>query len=142
MPGKVIIQSYNPENFSIQCAKEQNYEKFYETEIALRKQLKYPPFCDIIVVNFKGEVEKQIIQASQWIYKYLKSNLKESQFNIFQPMPAPIDKIQNKIRWRMIIKGTMEENASEILNECLKKVYEKQWKSTTITIDVNPNNML
>jgi len=93
-------------------------------------------------VNFKGEVEKQIIQASQWIYKYLKSNLKESQFNIFQPMPAPIDKIQNKIRWRMIIKGTMEENASEILNECLKKVYEKQWKSTTITIDVNPNNML
>ena len=142
LPGKVIIQSYNPENFSIQCSKEQNYEKFYETEITLRKQLKYPPFCDIIVVNFNSEQEAKIIQASKWIYEYLKNNLNKEQFSVFKPMPAPIDKIQNKIRWRMIIKGTMEENASEILNECLKKVYEKQWKSTTITIDVNPNNML
>ena len=50
LPGRVIIQSYNPENFSIQDAQKQNYQEFYETEIALRKQLKYPPFCDIIVI--------------------------------------------------------------------------------------------
>lgn len=60
LPGKVIVQSYNPENFSIQCAKKQNYENFYETEIALRKQLKYPPFCDITVVSFNGLQEKEI----------------------------------------------------------------------------------
>lgn len=142
LPGKVIIQSYNPENFSIQCAKEQNYKKFYETEIALRKQLKYPPFCDIIVVNFNSEEEKQMVQASQWMYEYLKENLDKKQFSVFKPMPAPIDKIQNKIRWRMIIKGNMQEKANEICNECLRKVYEKQWKSTKITMDVNPNSML
>ncbi len=60
LEGKVIIQCYNPENFTIQCAKEQNYEKFYETEITLRKQLKYPPFCDIIVVNFNSLSETEI----------------------------------------------------------------------------------
>ena len=54
LPGKVIIQSYNPDNFSIQCAKKQNYEMFYDTEITLRKQLKYPPFCDIIVIGFSS----------------------------------------------------------------------------------------
>ena len=45
LPGNVIIQTYNPDNFAILCAKQQNYEMFYNTEIALRKQLKYPPFC-------------------------------------------------------------------------------------------------
>ena len=57
-------------------------------------------------------------------------------------MPAPIDKIQNKIRWRMIIKGNMQNQANEVLNECLRKVYEKQWKNINIAIDVKPNNML
>ena len=60
LPGKVVIQSYNPENFSIQCARKQNYEMFYETEIELRKQLKYPPFCDIIVIGFSGINENEI----------------------------------------------------------------------------------
>lgn len=142
MPGKVIIQSYNPENFSIQCAKKQNYEKFYETEIALRKQLKYPPFCDITVVNFNSLHETEIQQASTWIYEYLKKNLEKEQFKIFKPMPAPIDKIQNRYRWRIILKGNMTNEANELLNQCLKQIYEKNWKNTKITMDVNPNNMM
>jgi primosomal protein N' (replication factor Y) len=142
LPGKVIIQSYSPENFSIQCAKEQCYEKFYETEITLRKQLKYPPFCDIIVVNFNSLSEMEIKLSSQWIYEYLKNNLDEEQFKIFKPMPSPIDKIQNKIRWRIIIKGNINVQANEILNNCLKEIYTKNLKTTRITIDVNPNNMV
>lgn len=66
LPGKVIIQSYNPDNFSIQCAKRQNYENFYETEIALRKQLKYPPFCDITVISFNSLQETEI-RASNYM---------------------------------------------------------------------------
>ena len=137
-----MIQSYNPENFSIQCAKKQKYETFYETEIALRKQLKYPPFCDIIVVNFNSLAEAEIQQSSQWMYENLKNELDEKQFRIFQPMPAPIDKIQNRYRWRIIIKGNMTEEANLILNQSLKEVYSKNLKTTRITIDVNPNNMM
>lgn len=140
LPGKVIIQSYNPENFSIQCAKKQNYEMFYETEIALRQQLKYPPFCDIILIGFSSICEKELKKTSQYVYKYLKQNLNE-EFKIFAPMPAPIDKIQKRIRWRIIIKGNMTKEANEVLNACLKEVYKKDLKSTRITIDVNPNNM-
>ena len=155
LPGKVIIQSYNPENFTIQCAKEQNYQKFYETEIALRKQLKYPPFCDIIVVNFNGTIEAEIKTLSKWVYETLKKNLEvakkveeivepvgENQFRVFQPMPAPIDKIQNRYRWRIIIKGNMTKQANEVLNHCLQEIYQKDLKNTRITIDVNPNNMM
>ena len=141
MPGKVIVQSYNPENFSIQCAKKQNYEIFYETEIALREQLKYPPFCDIILISFSGLNENDIKEIGGQVYDYLQTNLSVEEYKIFRPMPAPIDKIQNKHRWRIIIKGNMTEKANNILNNCLKQIYNKDLKSTRVMIDVNPNNM-
>ena len=140
LPGKVVIQSYNPENFSIQCAKKQNYEMFYETEIALREQLKYPPFCDIILIGFNSLNIEELKQTSKFVYEYLNKNL-GAEFKVFAPMPAPIDKIQNRIRYRIIIKGNMTEQANETLNNCLQEVYKKDLKSTRISIDVNPNNM-
>ena len=140
LPGKVVIQSYTPENFSIQCARKQNYEMFYETEIELRKQLKYPPFCDIIVIGFNSLKENEIKEESNSIYEKLKSRLGQ-EFKVFAPMPSPIDKIQNRYRWRIIIKGNMNEEANALLNEILKEEYEKDLKTTRISIDVNPNNM-
>ena len=142
LPGKVIIQSYNPENFSIQDAQKQNYEKFYDTEIALRKQLKYPPFCDIIVIGFNSINEEEIKKVSNLAYEIAIKNLNNEEFKIFKPMPSPIDKIQNKFRWRIIIKGNMNEKANEALNELLRTLYDKDYKNTKITIDVNPNNMV
>lgn len=104
--------------------------------------MKYPPFCDIIVVNFNSLSETEIKNTSQWTYEYLKNNLNEEQFKIFKPVPSPIDKIQNRIRFRMIIKGNMTKQANEILNKCLREIYTKNLKTTRITMDVNPNNMM
>ena len=142
LEGNVVIQSYNPDNFSIQCAKKQNYKMFFDTEIALRKQLKYPPFCDIIVISFNSLKEEDIKKESLEVYKYLINHLDNNKYKIFKPMPAPIDKIQNRYRWRIIIKGIMENSTNEVLNNCLKNEYEKNLKTTKISIDVNPNNMM
>ena len=141
LPGKVIIQSYNPENYSIQSAKNQNYIEFYQTEIALRKQLKYPPFCDIIVIGFNSNSESKIKTISENMYKSLtEKNLENC--NIYKPSPSPIDKIQNRYRWRIIIKSNMNEELNDILNQELRKIYEKNDRSVNISIDVNPNNMI
>ena len=144
LPGKVIIQTYNPQSFTIQCASKQNYEKFYETEIALRKQLKYPPFCDIILIGFNSYNENEIKNISNEMYYKIRNQIEEQnekEFKIFRPMPCPIDKIQNRYRWRIIIKGNMTKEMNKILNNSLKEVYQKNIKDTRITIDVNPNNM-
>ena len=144
LPGKVIIQTYNPQSFTIQCARKQNYEKFYETEIALRKQLKYPPFCDIILIGFNSYNENEIKNISNEMYEKIKNQIEEQnekEFKIFRPMPCPIDKIQNRYRWRIIIKGNMTKEMNKILNNSLKEIYQKNIKDTRITIDVNPNNM-
>ena len=142
LPGKVVIQTYNPDSFPIECSKSQNYDLFYDTEIKLRKQLKYPPFCDIILIGFLGENQKEIQDLSLYMFNMLKKSLEKYQINVFQPMPAPIDKIQNKIRWRIIAKGVVNEDVTIILNKCLQNVYGMNLRHTKVSVDVNPNNMM
>ena len=142
LDGRVVIQTYNPDNFSIICAQKQDYEMFYNTEIALREQLKYPPFCDIILIGFNSLSEKEIMDASTKVYNYLKANLNGQEFNVLKPMPSPIDKIQNRYRWRIIIKGNITETANNVLNTCLRKFYNSNYKNTRVSVDVNPNNMI
>ena len=115
---------------------------FYETEILLREQLKYPPFCDIILFSFNSLIEEELISTSDTVYKYLKQNLDENEFKVFKPMPSPIDKIQGRYRWRIIVKGNMTKNIYDIFNDCLKSIYSFNLKSTRVSIDVNPNSMM
>ena len=142
LDGKVIVQTYNPDNFSIICAQKQDYEMFYDTEIALRKQLNYPPFYDIILIGFNSLSENEIKKVADESYTYLKENLPQDEFNVLRPMPSPIDKIQNRFRWRIIIKGNVDNKANKILNDYLKNIYDKNYKNTKISIDINPNNMI
>ena len=142
LPGKVIIQTYNPDSFPIEFSKEQNYDLFYKTEIELRKQLKYPPFCDIIVIGFSGEDQNEIIKFSTLVHNMLKTNIEKYGINVFMPMPAPIDKIKNKYRWRIIAKGNVTEEVTIVINKCLQNFYDSGiGKKTNISVDINPNNM-
>ena len=143
LPGRVIIQTYNPDSYSIEFAKQQDYLLFYNTEITLRKQLKYPPFCDIILIGFSSENEQKIKLISSKMHQYLKNKIQQDNIPIilYKPVPAPIDKIKNKFRWRMIIKCKFGKDIIEILDKCMK---ENQTKNSDIrtTIDVNPTNMM
>ena len=143
--GNVIIQTYNPDNFSIECSKKQDYRLFYNTEILMRKQLKYPPFCDIIVIGIIAEQENDGIQITKYIHQYLKNRVIQENLGIilYQGMPAPIDKIKNKYRFRIIIKCKFGDNIIKLMED-MQEMYSqtKQAKAgnTRLTIDLNPNN--
>ena len=143
LQGNVIIQTYNPDHFSIECAKEQNYDKFYLIEENLRKQLKYPPFCDIIVVGISGEKEDEVKKQAEFLYKQLYAKIRQYNINLalYSPRPAPIDKIKNKYRWRIILKGDFDEPINNMMGEVLKGVYTKGNKARII-VDVNPSSMM
>ena len=104
--------------------------------------MKYPPFCDIIVIGFNSLIEKEIIDTSNFVYDYLSKRLESEQFKVFKPMPSPIDKIQGRYRWRIIVKGNMTDYANKIFAKTLEKFYNLNLKSTRISIDINPNNMM
>ena len=146
--GNVIIQTYNPDNFSIQYAKIQDYKKFYNTEIEIRKQLRYPPFCDIILIGISGKDKNEVENISNKLYKYLNTIITKQNIDmfIFKPVPSPIDKIKNKIRWRIIVKCKLNEQIVCILNEALerinKEILRNNKNSIRVICDINPTNML
>lgn len=140
LAGKVIIQTYHPDNFAIECSKQQNYDMFYETEIELRKQLKYPPFCDIISIGLTDTDEKKIKQVADKIYKNLLNIIQQCKLpiNLYMPLPCPIDKIKNRYRWRIILKGKLSNRLIDIINFSIKNLNNK---STRIVVDTNPTNL-
>lgn len=143
--GKVIIQTYNPDNFSIEYSKKQDYKLFYSTEIMIRKGLKYPPFCDIILLGVSSNNEQEVQDISNNLYNFIKKKIIDDNIKIllYKPVPCPIEKIKNKFRWRIIVKCKFGEDIIKLINETMDKVNKlKKTDSCKIIVDLNPNNML
>ena len=136
LEGNVVIQTYNPESFPIECAKEQDYLKFYEQEIKLRSVLKYPPFCDIIKLEVSGLNGNEVKKTITSIYENLL-NRNDRNLIIYSPMPSPVSKIKNKYRWRIIIKCRLGNTVINEINNAIKNIKT----NASISVDVNPNNM-
>ena len=142
LEGRVIIQTYNPDSIAVELAQKQDYKAFYESEIGIRKQLKYPPFCDIIVIGLSGEKEQEVIKEAKKIHNYLKERIITEKIGVllYSPVPAPIDKIKNKYRYRMIIKCLYNNQINELLEQTIK-VNELK-KDVRLSIEINPQNMM
>lgn len=138
--GRAVIQTYCPDHWVIDCAKKQDYRNFYKKEMLIRKKLLYPPYSDIISVFASGEnpnnVKNVIKEITGKLYEKIKfsGNL----YNIMGPAPAPIVKINNCFRWRTLIKCKADEGVRKNLKECLQCKND----DVTVTLDINPNNML
>ena len=143
--GRVIIQTYNPDAFCIQYSQKQDYKLFYDTEIHLRKQLRYPPFCDIILIGVSSKSYKELEETSNKIYESLKAKIhtEKLQILLYKPVPAPIDRIKNKFRWRIIVKCIIGEQIINAIDDTVKNAGNKNTKNDTrVVVDVNPSNML
>ncbi len=135
--GTAIIQTYMPDEFSINAAKEQDYERFYATEINMREKLNYPPFCDIIVLIISGTDEEKVRCEANKLYEVL-----HKQFNVYTPVPAPISKINNEYRWRVLLKEEIDYDKLKVFHELISVFYNQKDNEVKVSIDVNPNNML
>jgi len=109
---------------------------FYNEEINLRKQLKYPPFCDIILLGVSGIIEEEVQKTAEGLYQKLIKYKNEMQ--IYRPQPSPIDKIKSQYRWRIIIKCHLNTKIIEWIEKCI----DEKNKNVKISIDSNPNNMM
>ncbi len=142
--GRVIIQTYNPDNYAIEFSKTQDYNLFYNTEIDIRKQLKYPPFCDIIVIDMSAKDIRELQKVAKEIHTYLKRRVIDEKFGLllYSPVPSPIDKIKDRYRMRIIIKCKYDERINNLLNDSLDEFYKMKTVSARVAVELNPNNML
>lgn len=143
--GEAIIQTSNPEHECIKLACEQNYEEFYNREIRLRKELCFPPFCDIAVLSLSSTLEKELHRVSSILTEEI-TKLSQKSFNdiplvIFGPFEAPVYKVENKYRLRTVIKCRLNKRTREFFSTLIKDFAKLNNRSVSISIDFNPSNI-
>lgn len=145
--GEVIVQTYQPDHYSLKAATDHDYEKFYSQEIVYREAFKYPPFMEIINIIVRGKDERCVIDVIQEVYKILNSFFKyltgKDDIIILGPSVAPIPKIKGMYRWQILIKTNDINNSLEVLRKISDKYFNYyKKKGVFINIDINPQNIM
>lgn len=139
-PGKVIVQTFNPEHYAIKTALTQNYQAFAQKEMGVRRELGYPPFTRLAVIRFSGESALGVRETAQALAQLAKSS---NQITPVGPAPAPFSKIRNQYRWQLLIKSRSSKAvrswAKFLISNGLAIAKKHNVK---ITVDVDPLRLL
>ena len=140
--GSVIIQSYEPDNYALVAAANHNYQNFFDEEIKLRELMEYPPFTDLIMVNFTSEDEKTAIDCSKRCRAYIENALKgDIAKQILGPKMSMSFKGKDAIRFYILIKCPKgERNKYVYYLESFNKVIIKEKLKCNMDLDINPYN--
>ncbi len=140
--GNVLVQTFSPDNHSIQYAANNDYAGFYRREISLRERFKYPPFvclCRILCTGLNDEAVRKAIAL--W-YNDIVENISRNKINgvkLLHPVPCSVPKIKEFYRWQIIIKGEDEEMLTRLVTDSYKNVNRIQ--GIKYIIDINPFSM-
>ncbi len=136
IPGEVIIQSYDINNYYLKCVKDYNYEMFYNYEMDNRKKLKYPPYYYLIDIKISSRSLDAAFKEATNCYNYLRKNLDKNTI-IYNPTPASILKVNNIFNYHILIKYRYDG----YLLTTLKKVDEMYANNKTVDFvcDFNPS---
>jgi len=144
-PGTVIIQTYTPGHYAIQHLVNHDYAGFFAAEIEFRRALNYPPFSRLVCLRLEGlkveEVEKKArILATTLHHKIAKNPTIRESIEILGPAPAPIEKLRNRYRWQLLLKGRKTSSLLELAQQARDTLPRS--RSVRLHVDVDPNNML
>jgi primosomal protein N' (replication factor Y) len=138
--GKVLIQTYNPQQAVVQTILTQDYQAFFAEEIEERRLFNYPPFTRIIKLTIKDKSHQTVAEAVGQLYQLLVSTL--GQPMVLGPITPSISKIRDKYLRELYLKIGRKKNIQRVKETVLtcnaEIVTKKEFKSTTIVIDVDP----
>ena len=137
--GLAVIQTFSPKHEIIRLACAQDYEAFYEGEIAIRRELTYPPFCDIVTLSVVSERETEALSVSAKLSAALIEKIKsrpDAPFIVFGPFEASVYKVNEKYRMQTVVKCRLSREAREIFSELLREF--SALGGASVSIDQNP----
>lgn len=147
-PGKVIMQTYNPEHFSILAAKKQNFFKFYDNEITFRESLGYPPYSRMVQIKISASDRNQAKQYASLTGDFLNNTIltNNSSFgsiSILGPIEAAIPKMANRYRWQILLKSDIPSQLHKLSSLLVSETGKSLKKNDIrITVDVDPYYMM
>jgi len=145
-PGKVIMQTYNPEHFSIEAARRQDFMEFFNNEAPFRKALMYPPFTRMIQLKISGRDEKKVASFAEQVADVLECLLSDTpeigeSVQVLGPIEATIYRISSRFRWQILIKSPSSTHLSRLVNSMKIHPRIKAANKIAIAIDVDPYSL-
>jgi primosomal protein N' (replication factor Y) len=143
-PGLVIIQSLNPDHYSIATARLHDYRSMFDREIELRRALRFPPFSRLINLRIEGEQENQVKKCALALAERARQLAKtHPSVAVLGPAPAPLAKLHGRFRWQLLLKsaniGALHGCATALLTAHKASA---AGNSIKLSLDVDPENML
>jgi primosomal protein N' (replication factor Y) len=146
--GMAVIQTMNPDSDVIKLACAQDYETFYEREIKLRRLLVFPPFCDIVLLSVtspnEAELQKACIRLKDELNLRTGGDFQDVPVVSFGPFEAPVYRVDNVYRMRMVVKCRLNKRARAMFADLLTSFAETSHGSgrrPTLSIDFNPSSI-
>ena len=147
IPGRVIVQTMQPDHYSILYSKNHQYEKLYEHELKIRKLPRFPPFVRLIAFLVNGEVEADVRKTAENVAMRCREMIRglggsaQATLEVLGPAPAPLQKLCDRYRWQVLMKG---EHAGELHRVCAAVAETAKAVSgdIRIVVDVDPENMM
>ena len=147
-PGRVILQTYNPEHFTITTARQQNYAAFYQKEIAYRSELGYPPYSRMVQFLVTGRDRAQTRETAEALGAAARSRLQreghlQSQIRILGPAQAALQQVAGRFRWQLLIKGQRPALLNRFARDLLQAApSSRSGESLQVFVDVDPLFMM
>ncbi|HWX76051.1 MAG TPA: primosomal protein N', partial [Candidatus Acidoferrales bacterium] len=143
--GTVIIQTYAPDHYVMEPLINHDYKSFFSTEIGLRRALNYPPFCRLVSLRIDGPKLEEVESEAKSLAKKLRHKQTaiptfRQQIEVLGPAPAPIEKLRNRYRWQLLVKGKQISSLLEFAGHAREIVPRS--RRLRLNIDVDPYNML
>jgi primosomal protein N' (replication factor Y) len=131
IPGIVLVQTINPDHYAVRLAAAQDYQAFYEKELAFRRALHYPPFS--------AQKETAMRMSSDLA---LLLTPPPEKLKIMGPAEAPVPRLKNEYRYQFLIKAASRKALNELLRQIHRFAVDHKWGATALVIDVDPLSLM
>jgi len=140
-PGRAIIQTFTPENETIQQAARQDYEEFYHSEILLRRLQNAPPFTDLLCITVSGLNEEQVVNCCRFAKQRLEDLCAGLGLSLLGPTPLSVVKVNNRFRYRVNIAGYADRRVRNIISRVIIECNtDKRFKGVSVYADNDPSD--
>ena len=139
--GKVVLQTYSPDNPVLRQAINYDYLGFFKNEISIRKATAFPPFTDVVRVLISSEDDETALDATKAIHGELNSvyQREREKFKFFGCMKAPLKRLQNKFRYQVLMR--IGANDRKLLDTIFYTVDKYNGKGVFVSMEINSNNL-
>jgi primosomal protein N' (replication factor Y) len=140
LPGEVIVETYYPEHYAIECAVRQDYIAFYEKESHFRRMLHYPPYAALANVLIRSRSLENAIKWSRTLESYFAPFEKEG-IKVLGPAAAPLARLRQEYRFQFLLKAAKRSNLTRALSGCVEFCAKREIPETAVIVDVDPTSL-